>query len=157
MAGNCEMPHSLFSTDTSEWHRPQCSTATSTSSVPSGPRSMSWRTSFCFAVAATHALMLIICLLVVTKSLLWSPLATVCPAVHVQHFAGHPFGLYQVQHRVSDFINGRNAAHRRQLFHDICRSVLVQRSGHNPWGRSRSPECLVAFCGSPMSPSTRAR
>ena len=45
MAGYCEMPQSLFNTETSEWQSPQCSTATSTSSIPSGPRSMSWRTS----------------------------------------------------------------------------------------------------------------
>ena len=32
-------PHSLSITDRSEWHKPQCSTATSTSSAPRGPNS----------------------------------------------------------------------------------------------------------------------
>src|SRR5262249_38215557 len=39
-AGYCEMPQSLFKTDRSEWHTPQCSTATSMSSAPSEPRSI---------------------------------------------------------------------------------------------------------------------
>src|SRR6516225_8850869 len=54
-AGNCENPQSLFSTERSEWHRPQCSTCTSTSSAPSGPSSTRCRTSLLFAVGATHA------------------------------------------------------------------------------------------------------
>src|SRR5262249_34896576 len=40
-AGYCENPHSLLSIDRSEWQTPQESTATSTSSSPSGPRSIS--------------------------------------------------------------------------------------------------------------------
>src|SRR6185503_9230335 len=56
IAGYCEMPHSLFNTERSEWHTPQCSTATSTSSAPSGPRSTVSRTIGCFGPFVTHAL-----------------------------------------------------------------------------------------------------
>src|SRR6516225_8752534 len=54
-AGNCEYPQSLLSTEMSEWHRPQCSTCTSTSSAPSGPSSTCCRTNLPLALMATHA------------------------------------------------------------------------------------------------------
>src|SRR6516162_7356150 len=66
------MPQSLLNIERSEWQRPQCSTATSTSSVPRGPRSTSWRTIFCFAAGATHALTLMILLQVVVTGLRWN-------------------------------------------------------------------------------------
>src|SRR6267142_7219106 len=56
VAGYCEMPQSLLKTERSEWHKPQCSTPTSTSSAPSGPRSTVSNTIGCFAAFATHAL-----------------------------------------------------------------------------------------------------
>src|SRR6516162_3354186 len=62
-AGNFENPQSLFRTEMSEWHRPQCSTLTSTSSAPSGPRSTCCRTNFAFAVGATHASIIAIAVL----------------------------------------------------------------------------------------------
>src|SRR6266404_8800324 len=58
-AGYCEMPQSLFNTEISEWHKPQCSTAISTSSASNGPRSMVSSTIGCFADFATHALQLV--------------------------------------------------------------------------------------------------
>src|SRR5262249_7476692 len=54
-AGNCESPQSLLSMEMSEWHRPQCSTCTSTSSAPSRPSSTCCRTNLLLTVAATHA------------------------------------------------------------------------------------------------------
>src|SRR5215470_16157444 len=59
-AGYCEKPQSLLSTDRSEWQRPQCSTATSTSSSPNGPSSTSCLTSLLLAAGATHASILVI-------------------------------------------------------------------------------------------------
>src|SRR6516164_5126930 len=54
-AGNCENPQSLLSIEMSEWHRPQCSTCTSTSSSPSGPSLTCCRTNLLLAAGATHA------------------------------------------------------------------------------------------------------
>src|SRR5262249_13265272 len=59
-AGYCEKPQSLLSIDRSEWQRPQCSTATSTSSSPNGPSSTSCLTSLLLAAGATHASILVI-------------------------------------------------------------------------------------------------
>src|SRR4029453_8788838 len=56
IAGYCEMSQSLFKTERSEGHTPQCSTAPSTSSAPSGPRSTLSSTIGCFAAFAIHAL-----------------------------------------------------------------------------------------------------
>src|SRR5437870_6702235 len=56
IAGYCELPQSLLKTERSERHKPQCSTATSTSSTPSGPRSTVSTTIGCFAAFVTHAL-----------------------------------------------------------------------------------------------------
>ena len=54
--GYWDMPQSLLSTERSEWHRPQCSTATSTSSTPRGPRSTVSRTSGDFGFAGDKGL-----------------------------------------------------------------------------------------------------
>src|SRR5258706_3286429 len=58
-AGNREMPHSLLKTETSEWQMPQCSTAISISSSPSGPGLMSSSTSGSFADRATQVWLVI--------------------------------------------------------------------------------------------------
>src|SRR3954451_6497898 len=62
-AGNCENPQSLFRIERSEWHSPQCSTSTSTSSSPSGPSSTFCRTKLLFAAGATHASIVAIAIL----------------------------------------------------------------------------------------------
>src|SRR5262249_17516511 len=62
-AGNCENPQSLLSIEMSEWHRPQCSTCTSTSSSASGPSSTCFRTNLLLAVGTTHASMVVIAIL----------------------------------------------------------------------------------------------
>src|SRR3954452_24261587 len=62
-AGNRENPQSLFRTERSEWHSPQCSTSTSTSSSPSGPSSTFCRTRRLFAAGATHASIVAIAIL----------------------------------------------------------------------------------------------
>src|SRR3954447_13340816 len=54
-AGNRENPQSLSRIDRSEWHSPQCSTATSTSSAPRGPRSIVSITIGLLASLATQA------------------------------------------------------------------------------------------------------
>src|SRR4030095_4567249 len=59
IAGYCELPHSLLKTERSERHTPQCSTATSTSSAPSGPRATFSSPIGCFAAFVTHALQFI--------------------------------------------------------------------------------------------------
>src|SRR5215468_6202457 len=56
IAGYCEMPQSLLKTERSEWHKPQCSTATSTSSAPSGPRSTVSSAIGCLAAFTVQAL-----------------------------------------------------------------------------------------------------
>src|SRR5436309_5161965 len=62
-AGNRENPQSLSRIDRSEWHSPQCSTSTSTSSSPSGPSSTFCRTKLLFAAGATHASIVAIAIL----------------------------------------------------------------------------------------------
>src|SRR3954465_9217215 len=62
-AGNRENPQSLSRIDRSEWHSPQCSTSTSTSSSPSGPSSTFCRTRLLFAAGATHASIVAIAIL----------------------------------------------------------------------------------------------
>src|SRR5262249_7056615 len=51
------MPQSLSSIDKSEWQTPQCDTAISTSSSPSGPRSNSKGFSSAFGACAAYARM----------------------------------------------------------------------------------------------------
>src|SRR4051795_3995151 len=62
-AGNRENPQSLSRIDRSEWHSPQCSTSTTTSSSPSGPSSTFCRTRRLFAAGATHASIVAIAIL----------------------------------------------------------------------------------------------
>src|SRR4051794_30890137 len=62
-AGNRENPQSLSRIDRSEWHSPQCSTSTSTSSSPSGPSSTFCRTKRLLAAGATHASIIAIAIL----------------------------------------------------------------------------------------------
>src|SRR3954447_6086012 len=62
-AGNRENPQSLSRIDRSEWHSPQCSTSTSTSSSPSRPSSTFCRTKRLFAAGATHASIVAIAIL----------------------------------------------------------------------------------------------
>src|SRR4051812_17054619 len=62
-AGNRENPQSSSRIDRSEWHSPQCSTSTSTSSSPSGPSSTFCRTRRLFAAGATHASIVAIAIL----------------------------------------------------------------------------------------------
>src|SRR3954453_772737 len=62
-AGNRENPQSLSRIERSEWHSPQCSTSTSTSSSPSGPSSTFCRTKLLLAAGATHASIVAIAIL----------------------------------------------------------------------------------------------
>src|SRR3954466_1987200 len=72
-AGNRENPQSLFRIERSEWHSPQCSTSTSTSSSPSGPSSTFCRTRRLFAAGATHASIVAIAILRQGESIIAHP------------------------------------------------------------------------------------
>src|SRR3954469_23818532 len=72
-AGNCENPQSLSRIERSEWHSPQCSTSTSTSSSPSGPSSTFCRTKLLFAAGATHASIVAIAILRPAKLIIAHP------------------------------------------------------------------------------------
>ena len=54
------------------------------------------------------------------------------PAVDVEHFARYGRGLGQIHDRIRDVVDGRNPAHRRQLFRKSLGSLLCSGVSTTP-------------------------